>query len=60
MQHPSSKLTLLVDGTLDGLSLMYRQHDARFPHEATGDTNKSFIGRTYDAMIVDPAAGVAG
>jgi hypothetical protein len=48
-----------VDGALDSVSLMYRQDDAGFPHKATGDTNKSFVGRTYDAAIVDPAAGVA-
>jgi len=60
MQYPAPKPTVLVDGPLDSLSLMYRQHNAGFPHEATGDTSKSFIGCTYDALIVDPAAGVAG
>jgi hypothetical protein len=48
-----------VDGALDSLSLMYRQDDAGFPHEATSDANKSFIGCTYNAAIVNPPAGVA-
>jgi len=59
VQHPAPKPTLLVDGPLDSVSLMYCQDDAGFPHEATSDTHKSFIGCTYDTAIVNPAAGVA-
>jgi hypothetical protein len=59
VQHPAPKPTLLVDGALDSVSLMYRQDDAGFPHEATSDANKSFIGCTYNAAIVNPAAGIA-
>jgi hypothetical protein len=60
MERPASKRAFRDDCFLDSMPLMSCQHDRVFGHEATCVVGKSGVWLACQAVIIDPAASVAG
>jgi hypothetical protein len=60
VERPPTKVAMLVNHSLDGVTLGARQHDARSTHQSSGNASEPRVWFTNCAAIVCPAPGVAG
>jgi hypothetical protein len=59
VERPPTKVAMLVNHSLDGVTLGARQHDARSTHQSSGNASEPRVWFTNCASIVCPAPGVA-
>ena len=59
VERPPTKVAVLVNHSLDGVTLNACQHDARSTHEPSGNASEPRVWFTNCAAIVCPAPGVA-